>query len=357
MTERIEPGRIEPGRIDAAFRALPLARLADAALSRARELGAEHADVRVERIVSQSVELRHAGVTGVVDSTVEGLAVRVVVDGTGGLASHVDLTPERAAATAERAVGVARALAPLARERVERAAEPVHAAAEWCSPYAVDPLAVPTGEKVALLAERSRRLLAAGVDHVRAGVTAVRENKFYADLAGTSTLQQRVRVEPTLSATVVDHADGTFESMASLAPPVARGWEYLTGTGWEWDDELARLPGWLAEKAAAPSVEPGRHDLVIDPSNLWLTIHESVGHATEYDRAIGYEAAYAGTSFATPDLLGTLRYGSPRMQVTGDRTVPHGLATIGYDDDGVVTTRWDLVRDGVLVGYQLDRTF
>ena len=107
----------------------------------------------------------------------------------------------------------------------------------------------------------------------------------------------------------------------------------------------------------APSVEPGRYDLVIDPSNLWLTIHESVGHATEYDRAIGYEAAYAGTSFATPDLLGTLRYGSPLMHVTGDRTVPHGLATIGYDDDGVATGAWDLVRDGILVGYQLDRTF
>src|SRR5919107_5262676 len=136
MTERIEPGkiepgRIEPGRIDAAFRALPLARLADAALSRARELGAEHADVRVERIVSRSVELRDAGVTGVVDSSTVGLAVRVVVDGTWGFASHVELTPERAGATAERAVGVARVLAPVARERVERAAEPVHAAAEW----------------------------------------------------------------------------------------------------------------------------------------------------------------------------------------------------------------------------------
>ena len=348
----------EPGRIDAAFRALPLARLADAALSRARELGAEHADVRVERIVSQSVELRDAGVTGVVDSTVEGLAVRVVVDGTWGFASHVDLTPERAAATAERAVGVARALAPLARERVERAAEPVHAGVEWCSDYTVDPLTVPTGEKVAVLTDWSRRLLAApAVDHVEAGLAVVRENKFYADLAGTSTLQQRVRTAPSIAVTTVDHHGGGFETMSSLAPPAARGWEYLTGTGWDWDDELARLPEWLAEKAVAPSVEPGRYDLVIDPSNLWLTIHESVGHATEYDRAIGYEAAYAGTSFATPDLLGTLRYGSPLMHVTGDRTVPHGLATVGYDDDGVATGEWDLVRDGILVGYQLDRTF
>ena len=345
-------------RIDAAFRALPLARLADAALSRARELGAEHADVRVEWIVSQSVELRDAGVTGVVDATVEGLAVRVIVDGTWGFASHVDLTPVRAAATAERAVGVARALASLARERVERADEPVHDGVEWGSGHVVDPFTVPVSEKVALLAERSRRLLAVpGVDHVEAGVSVVRENKFYADLAGTSTLQQRVRTAPSLSATTVDPGGGGFETMSSLVPPAPRGWEYLTGTGWDWDTELDRLPGWLAEKVAAPSVEPGSYDLVIDPSNLWLTIHESVGHATEYDRAIGYEAAYAGTSFATPDLLGSLRYGSSHMHVTGDRTVPHGLATIGYDDDGVATGAWDLVRDGILVGYQLDRTF
>jgi len=94
---------------------------------------------------------------------------------------------------------------------------------------------------------------------------------------------------------------------------------------------------------------------VIDPSNLWLTIHESIGHATELDRALGYEAAYAGTSFATLDKLGSLQYGSPVMNVTGDRVVEHGLATIGYDDEGVAAQRFDIVRDGVLVGYQLNR--
>jgi TldD protein len=349
---------VAPDRIDPAFRALPLHRLADAALSRARALGATHADARIERIELQSVDLRDGGVTSVIDATTVGIGVRVVVDGTWGFAAHVELTPERAVATAERAVGVARALAPVARERVERADEPVHAGVEWCSDYAVDPLSVPIADKVALLGDWSRRLLDAdGVDHVQAGLAVVRENKFYADLRGTSTVQQRVRTAPGLTATTVDRSNGTFETMSSLAPPAGRGWEYVTGTGWNWDDEIARLPGWLAEKAAAPSVEPGRYDLVIDPSNLWLTIHESVGHATEYDRAIGYEAAYAGTSFATPDLLGSLRYGSERMHVTGDRTVPHGLATVGYDDDGVATTEWDLVRDGVLVGYQLDRTF
>jgi TldD protein len=344
--------------IDPAFRALPLAALADAALSRARRLGAEHADLRVERIESRSVDLRDGRVSGVGDTTVLGLAVRVVVDGVWGFASHVELTPERAAATAERAVTVARTLAPVARERVERAGEPVHADAEWVSAYEVDPLGVPVRDVVDLLTERSQRLLASdGVDHVRAGVAMVREHKFYADLTGTRTTQQRVRVHPTVSATAVDRASGGFETMDSLAPPAGRGWEYVTGTGWDWDAELAELPELLAAKTKAPSVVAGTYDLVIDPTNLWLTIHESVGHATEYDRAIGYEAAYAGTSFATPDQLGSLRYGTEHMHVTGDRTVPHGLATIGYDDDGVATTEWDLVRGGVLVGYQLDRTF
>ena len=146
--------------------------------------------------------------------------------------------------------------------------------------------------------------------------------------------------------------------MSSIAPPVGRGWEYLTdaaeaaGTGTTRSSEVPEL---LAEKLKAPSVEAGSYDLVIHPSNLWLTIHESIGHATELDRALGYEANYAGTSFATYDKLGTLQYGSPVMNVTGDRTVEHGLATIGYDDEGVQTQSWDIVRDGVLVGYQLDR--
>src|ERR1700716_4070046 len=147
--------------------------------------------------------------------------------------------------------------------------------------------------------------------------------------------------------------------MRTLAPPVGRGWEYALGTagGWDFDAELAQVPELLAEKMKAPTVQPGRYDLVIDPSNLWLTIHESVGHATEYDRAIGYEAAYAGTSFATPDRLGTMRYGSPVMNVTADRTGEYGLATVGFDDEGVRAQSWDLVRDGIFVGYQLDRVF
>jgi TldD protein len=294
------------------------------------------------------------------DAITVGLAVRVIVDGTWGFASTVELTPTAAAAIAARAVEVARTLRAVNTEPVVRADEPVYAGVSWVSDYDIDPFTVPTQDKIALLGDWSERLLAAdGVDHADAACPQVKENKFYADLAGTTTMQQRVWIEPRFTATAVDRAAGQFETMRTLAPPVGRGWEYALGTagGWDFDAELAQVPELLAEKMKAPSVDPGRYDLVIDPTNLWLTIHESVGHATEYDRAIGYEAAYAGTSFATPDLLGTLRYGSELMHVTGDRTVPHGLATVGYDDDGVATGEWDLVRDGVLVGYQLDRTF
>ncbi|MFI5775575.1 TldD/PmbA family protein [Nocardia sp. NPDC051570] len=345
--------------VDEQFRALPLAQLADAALTAARAAGAEHADLRVHRLVTQSIRLRDGRVESVTDATDLGFAVRVIVDGTWGFASHAELSPATAAEVARRAVTVATTLRALNRERVELADEPIHDA-RWVSSYAVDPFDVPTPEKVALLQDYSERLSAAdGVDHVTASVLQVKEQVFYADTAGSSITQQRVRLHPQLEAVTVDPSAGVFETMRTLAAPAGRGWEYVTGADgiWDWSGELARIPEWLTEKVKAPTVAPGPTDLVIDPTNLWLTIHESIGHATEYDRAIGYESAYAGTSFATPDQLGTLRYGTPIMHVTGDRTQEFGLATTGYDDEGVAGQRWDLIRDGVLVGYQLDRVF
>lgn len=350
-----------PHTIDESFTALPLRALADAALARARALGAEHADFRFERVRSASWRLRDAKPSGSSDTTDLGYAVRVVHGGTWGFASGVDLTMDAAAKVASQAVAMAKLSAQVikaagADERVELADEPVHADRTWISSYEIDPFAVPDEQKTALLAEWSNRLLtSAGVTHVDASLLTVHENKFYADTAGTVTTQQRVRLHPSLTAVSVDESSGEFDSMRTIAPPVGRGWEYLTGTGWDWDDELERMPELLAEKMRAPSVDPGLYDLVVDPSNLWLTIHESIGHATELDRALGYEAAYAGTSFATFDQLGTLRYGSDLMNVTGDRTAEHGLATIGYDDEGVEGQSWDLVKDGTLVGYQLDR--
>lgn len=350
-----------PHEIDQTFLALPLRALADAALARARALGAEHADFRFERVRSAAWRLRDGKPAGSSDTTDLGYAVRVVHGGTWGFASGVDLTMDAAAKVAAQAVAMAKLSAQViaaagSDERVELADEPVHSEKTWVSSYETDPFTVPDEEKSGLLADWSGRLLAAdGVNHVDASLLTVHENKFYADTAGTVTTQQRVRLHPQLTAVSVDESTGEFDSMRTLAPPAGRGWEYLTGTGWDWNAELERIPGLLAEKMRAPSVEPGVYDLVVDPSNLWLTIHESIGHATELDRALGYEAAYAGTSFATFDQLDKLKYGSELMNVTGDRTAEHGLATIGYDDEGVQAQSWDLVKDGKLVGYQLDR--
>jgi TldD protein len=350
-----------PG-IDPEFTAYPLATLAAAARQRAAELGAQHADFRAERIRSQRIGLSDGHLETMFDADDLGLAVRVVVDGSWGFAASVDLTAASAIRAAEDAVQVARVAAAINSEPIELADEPGYGEVSWSSSYQVDPFEVGVADKVALLTEWSSQLLAdQRIGHVDASLYQVRECKFYAD-GLTTALQQRVRLHPVLTA-IAAEPGGRFETMRTLAPPAGRGLEYLGGSPWadgrpgSWDfpAELAQLPGLLAEKLAAPSVQAGRYDLVVDPSNLWLTIHESIGHATELDRALGYEAAYAGTSFATVDKLGQLQYGSPLMHVTGDRTAGHGLATIGYDDEGVAAQSWDLITGGVLTGYQLDR--
>lgn len=345
-----------PG-LDPTFAALPYRNLGDVALGRARELGATHADFRFERVRYQYLGARDGVLQTAMDTEDLGFAVRVIHRGAWGFASGVVLTPEEARRIAETAIAVAEVASGMTTTPVELAPEPVHDDVTWISAYDVNPLDVPTADKAAVLVDWTRRLQShASVGHASSSLQQVQENKYYADLSGTRTTQQRVRMMPAFEAMGSDERTGVFDSMASLAPPVGRGWEYVTDGTWDWDAEIAEVPELLAAKLVAPSVQAGTYDLVIHPSNLWLTIHESIGHATELDRALGYEANYAGTSFATYDKLGTLQYGSPVMNVIGDRTQPHGLSTVGFDDEGVETRSWDIVRDGVLVGYQLDRS-
>ncbi len=333
-----------------------LASVTDAALGAATAAGVSHAAIRVERVRSQVVVLRDGTLETSIDDTEVGTGVQLVHAGSFGFAGSVFVDPASAAELTAQAVDAARVTAPARPQRVALADEPSHGRVEWSSPFRRDPVEVPLSEKVDVLADWSRRLMAApGIDHVTAYVLVVREDKYLADLSGTVAVQRRVRVHPQLDAISVTD-EGDFEEMRTVAPPVGRGWEYLEGEGWDFDAELAQLPGLLAEKLRSPSVDAGTYDLVIDPTNLWLTIHESIGHATELDRAMGYEAAFAGTSFATPDGLGTLQYGSPVMHVIGDRTTDHGLATVAIDDEGVSAQSFDIVRDGILAGYQLDRT-
>ncbi|MGV1004749.1 MAG: TldD/PmbA family protein [Candidatus Nanopelagicales bacterium] len=337
------------------FLALPLSAVADVAIAAGQAAGAEHVDVRVARQRGRHVATRDASSESVSSQVTSGIGVRVLVAGVWGFAAGDAVTTEQAARLAREAVELAQVSAGLATVRVVLAPEPVQRGQAWASEFVRDPFAVSDAEIVELLRARSAALLGhAAVQHVDGLAAASRDLTFYADSAGTSSLNQRTRIQSELTAVHV--GEHGFEDLTTMAPPTARGWEYVSGdAGFDWGAAVAALGDNLAEKVAAPSVEPGRYDLLIDPSNLWLTIHESVGHATELDRALGYEANYAGTSFATFDQLGTLRYGSPLMNVTGDRLAPHGLATTGFDDEGVSAQSWDLIRGGTLVGYQLDR--
>jgi TldD protein len=351
-----------PHRVDPQFLALPLHACADAAISAGRAAGASHVDIRVISNRSALISTRDARKESSSDETALSMGVRVLVDGCWGFAASDFVTPDTAVDLARTACDLARVSRPLATLPVTLAPEPTHSGV-WVSAYEVDPFEVPESERLGVLESRSADLISAGVDHVDAWVRQVRECTFYADGYGTAVTQQRVRIEAQWDASAIDATTGAFETMSTTAPPVARGWEYVLGGGetiggarpWDWGGELAALPGLVREKLHAPSVEPGRYTLVIHPTNLWLTIHESIGHATELDRALGYEANYAGTSFATPDKLGNFQYGSALMNVTGDRVATHGLASVGWDSEGVAAQSWDIVRDGVLVGYQLDR--
>ncbi len=340
--------------VDADFLTLPLQATSEAAISTAISLGATHVDVRIERTRTGLLQLRDAKPETQSDGLVMGLGVRVIVNGTWGFASSPEVNLKRAQELAQIAVAMAKTSKPLATEEVALAPEPIYANRTWVSSYEIDPFDISGGEKIDRLAGLSGKLLASKtVSHVSARTMYVKEQKYYADSLGTSTTQQRVRVQTQIEGiSVGDHG---FESLRTLAQPAGFGWEWMRNDVYDWDAEIDELPSLLAEKVAAPSVEPGKYDLLIHPTNLWLTIHESIGHATELDRAIGYEANYAGTSFATVDKLNNLQYGSKLMNVTGDRLTEHGLSTVGYDDEGVAAQRWDIIKDGLLVGYQTDR--
>ena len=340
--------------VDADFLSLPLSATADAAIAAATAAGASYVDVRIERTRTGVLQLRDAKPETQTDDSIFGIGVRVIVAGTYGFASSPEVSAASAARLAQSAVAMAKTSKPLATEFVESAAEQTYSNQIWRSSYQLDPFEVPDAEKIARLTELSNKLLASpAVNHAQAYTMFVKEQKYFANSAGTSTTQQRVRMQTQIEAISVG-AHG-FESMRTLAQPAGFGWEWMGNQIWNWDQEIAELPELLAGKVAAPSVTPGKYDLLIHPSNLWLTIHESIGHATELDRALGYEANYAGTSFATVDKLGSLKYGTPLMNVTGDRVTEHGLSTVAYDDEGVAAQQWEIIKDGVLVGYQLDR--
>jgi TldD protein len=162
-----------------------------------------------------------------------------------------------------------------------------------------------------------------------------------------------VRSFPSFTVTATDRATGDFQTRGALGGPQQMGYEYLENHDWIGEAEQAGNES--VQKLKAKSVEPGKYDLVLHPTHLWLTIHESTGHSTELDRSLGWEANFAGTSFLTPDKAGKFQFGSKIVNIVADRTQPAGLATVGFDDDGVAAQRWHLVKDGVFVDWQTTR--
>lgn len=328
--------------------------IAQVALDVVANAGVEVGQFRIAKHENRMVNTRDGSVENVASDSNTALSVRVVHNGAWGFAAATDLTEQAAKDAAHRALEMARISAQISKEPVELIAEPSHGTVSWSLPIGEDAMGKSDAEIIELLQDWNARVAKAEiVNHVDANVSIGRDTTFFADLNNNQISQSRDRIHAALTA--IHIAQDGFEDMRTCAPPAGRGWEYLTGTGWNWDEELEQLPELLAQKASAPSVEAGLWDLVIDPTNLWLTIHESIGHATELDRALGYEANYAGTSFATLEKLGNFKYGSPIMHVTGDRVAEHGLSTVAFDDEGVAAQQWDLVKDGILVGYQTDR--
>ncbi len=337
------------------FSSLSLQAISESALDACTAGGATTAHVRIARHENRGISLRDGNVENVAGDSTTGLSVRVVVNGAWGFAATHTVTSLGAIDAAHRALAMAKASALVQRHPVALANEPHHGTVEWRLPVEIDAFDKSDADFIEVINGWSSKLMAHTiVSHIDANSTIGRDTTFFADLTGNRITQQRDRISAQLTA--INVGDNGFEDMRTCAPPAGRGFEYLLGTGWDWDTEIAALPEYLSEKTKAPSVEAGAWDLVIDPTNLWLTIHESIGHATELDRALGFEANYAGTSFATLDKLNNFQYGSSLMNVTGDRNAEHGLATVAFDDEGVEAQQWNLITDGVLTGYQVDRS-
>jgi TldD protein len=327
--------------------------LAERALAAAQKAGASYADARLVAWRRERVEVRDDHIEGVRRSSEYGLGLRVLADGAWGFAGTHRLDAKAIDGLAKQAVAAAKTHAKLRRSPVELAPIPA-VIGQWISPHRVDPFTVSIKDKADLLIAAAQKVLGvAGVAHADVAVDIQREEKLFVSSEGARIHQVLYRLLPKLSATAIDRKRGLFAARDHEIAPMLAGWEYVEEA--KLVDEAAQIGEDALRKLHAAPVEAGPRTVILAPSNLWLTIHESIGHPTELDRALGLEANYAGTSFIDPRKTGELRIASDIVEVVADRTQAGGLATCAWDDDGVATERWPLIERGVLVDWQTTR--
>ncbi len=346
--------------------------LADTALAAAREAGATYCDVRIGRYLNQFVVTREDKVQNVVNTESTGVGVRVIAGGAWGFAATNSLTPDNVAKAARQAAAIAQANAKIQTAPVRFAKASGFGEVSWKTPITKNAMAVPIKDKVDLLLGVNAAAMKAGANFVNSTLFLVNEQKYFASSDGSYIDQDVHRIWTPFTVTAIDKASGKFRTREGLSAPAGMGYEYLDGSAsqkftspngvinyglsYDMQEDAVAAAKQAQAKLKAPSVKPGKYDLVLDPSHTWLTIHESVGHPLELDRVLGYEANYAGTSFATLDKRESkFQYGSDNVTLFADKTQRGSLGAVGYDDEGVKTKRWDLVKDGVLVDYQTIR--
>jgi len=347
-------------------------RLADTALNAARAAGASYSDVRIGRYLRQFVITREDKVQNVVNTESTGVGIRVIANGAWGFAATNELTEQGVARAAQQAAAIAKANAKVQTAPVQLAKAPGYGEVSWKTPIKKNAMEVPLKDKVDLLLGVNAAAMGAGASFVNSMLFLVNEQKYFASTDGSYIDQDVHRIWAPMTVTAIDKASGKFRTRDGLSAPMGMGYEYLDGAssgkvvspngvvnyGLSYDmrEDAIAAAKQAQEKLKAPSVKPGKYDLVLDPSHTWLTIHESVGHPLELDRVLGYEANYAGTSFATLDKLKSrFQYGSDKVNIFADKQQVGSLGAVGYDDEGVKTKRWDLIKDGTLVDYQAIR--
>ena len=348
-------------------------RMADVALNTAKSLGATYADARIGRYLNQYVFTREDKVQNVVNTESFGIGIRVIANGTWGFASTNSVTEDGIKKATQQAVAIAKANSKIQKEPVKLAPVSAHGEVSWKTPIKKDFKEVPVSEKVDLLLSANAAAMENGANFVNSALFMVNEQKYFASTDGSYIDQDVHRIWPTFSVTAVDRGAGTFKTRQAMSAPMGLGYEYMDGLASEkmqgpagitlysksYDivEDAVQAAKQAKEMLTAKSVDPGKYDLVLEPNHLGLTIHESVGHPLELDRVLGYEANYAGTSFATLDKWksGNFNYGSEIVNLVADKTQVGSLGAVGYDDEGVKCKKWDLVRNGTLVNYQAIR--